>query len=285
MLRGMALEAQGDASARDFWLSLLPAAQRPFQRPTIELAIALHDERTGGLARVFAPGSPVRTPKIREMLLAHSAGPELLRRQARDAVAPQHERDLALFTLLYKGITRGRYADFLNDLALVPAGAKTETNFWDFLDEKQMPLGIFARTDNLGALGCLPLKETATLLAKNPQSARGKLCVADFMRDNGFDQFVLDEKQADEDLGGTTSLFPGPLYARLEVYKAIIADAAAPAADKAYALYRAINCYGPSGNNTCRGIEVEPAQRAAWFRRLKKDYPTSPWAQKQAIYW
>lgn len=285
MLRGMALEANGDAGVRDFWLAMLPGAQRAFQRPAIELAIAMHDERTGGLARVFAPDSQVRTVKLREILLAHAAGPALLRQQAKDASAAAHERQVALFTLLYKGVTRGRYAEFLRDLALVPAGAKNEMNYWDFLDAEELPLGVFTRTDKLGALGCPPLRETAALLAKSPQSARGKLCVADFMRDNGLDQFVLDEKPDAADLGGTQSLFPGPLYSRLEVYKSIIADGSAPAEDMAYALYRAINCYGPSGNNSCGGVEVEPAQRAAWFRRLKKDYPRSPWALKQKIYW
>ena len=46
----------------------------------------------------------------------------LLRKQATGAKAP-HERQLALFTLLYKELSRGAYRDFGTDLALVPAGA------------------------------------------------------------------------------------------------------------------------------------------------------------------
>ena len=105
------------------------------------------------------------------------------------------------------------------------------------------------------------------------------------MRVNGFDDFALDSQPAKDELGGTVSLFPGPAFSRLELYKAIIADAAAPAPDKAYALYRAVNCYAPSGNNTCGGVEVPTAQRKAWFLRLNKDYPTSHWAQDQRYYW
>ena len=67
--------------------------------------------------------------------------------------------------------------------------------------------------------------------------------------------------------------------------EAIIADPAAAPADKAYALYRAVNCYGPSGNNSCGGVEVPPAQRKAWFLRLKKDYPTTSWARDQRYFW
>ncbi len=57
------------------------------------------------------------------------------------------------------------------------------------------------------------------------------------------------------ELGGTPSDFPGKPYARLETYRAIIADpkAAPPVADKAYALYRAVRCYAPAGNNACGG--------------------------------
>ena len=65
----------------------------------------------------------------------------------------------------------------------------------------------------------------------------------------------------------------------------MIADGAAPAADRAYALYRAVNCYGPSGINQCGGAEAMPAQRKAWFTQLKHDHPTSPWAQALHYWW
>ncbi len=96
MLRGAALDAVKDRNARGFWLEMLPGTKRPFQRPAIELALALHDERAGALDGLFAPGSPVRSPDLREILLTNVAGPALLRRQARDPQAPKHERDLAL---------------------------------------------------------------------------------------------------------------------------------------------------------------------------------------------
>jgi hypothetical protein len=105
------------------------------------------------------------------------------------------------------------------------------------------------------------------------------------MRANGFDQYSLDSQPPKTELGGTSSLFPGGAYSRLEVYKAIIADARAGADDKAYALYRAVNCYAPSGNNSCGGTEVPVAQRKAWFNRLKKDYPRSSWAKDLHYYW
>ena len=47
----------------------------------------------------------------------------------------------------------------------------------------------------------------------------------------------------------------GKSTSRGDIYANIIADPKAPADGKAYALYRAINCYAPSGNNTCGNAE------------------------------
>ena len=62
MLRGMALDAVADPNARQFWLSLFPGATQPFQRGAAELALALHDERTGHPELVFALGLASHPP-------------------------------------------------------------------------------------------------------------------------------------------------------------------------------------------------------------------------------
>ena len=284
-LRGMALDAVKDRNARGFWLDLLPGATLPWQRPAVELALALHDERTAALGRVFEPGSPVGDPVVREILLTNVAGAPLLRQQARAAAAPLHEREAALFTLLYKELTRGAPRDFVADLGMVPASAGSNTGSIDVLGSDRPWLGIFTHPAASEGYACPSLRETATQLAADPRGSKPRLCLAEFVRLNGFDQYALDSQPPKDELGGTPSLFPGAVFSRLETYKAIIADPAAAAADKAYALYRAVNCYGPSGNNSCGGVEVEPAQRKAWFLRLKKDYATSSWAKEQRYFW
>ena len=285
VLRGMALDAVKDRNARGFWLDLLPGAALPWQRPAVELALALHDERTAALGRVFEPASPVRDPVVREILLANVAGAPLLRQQARDAAAPLHEREVALFTLLFKEVTRGAPRDFVADLAMVPAAASSDAGSLDVLGAEHPWLGVFTHGAASKDYACPSLRETATQLAGDPRGIKARLCLAEFVRLNGFDNFALDSPPPKDELGGTTSLFPGTAFSRLEIYKAIIADPAAAPADKAYALYRAVNCYAPSGNNSCGGVEVEPAQRKAWFLRLKKDYPASAWAREQRYFW
>ncbi|HEX8443066.1 MAG TPA: hypothetical protein VF631_05405 [Allosphingosinicella sp.] len=283
MLRGMALDATRDRNARGFWLELLPGATAPNQRATVELALALHEERNGGLSRLFAAGSPVRTSAIRQVLLANVAGADLLRQQAQDAAAPRRERELALFTLLFKELSRGRYREFLADVALVPASASVEPASGELGLNQDIPAAVFVR-GGTGDHGCPTLKASVARLVGNAADPTARLCVAEFLRVNGFDGIEAIRPPADE-LGGTASLFPGQPFSRLELYKSIIADPKAAAPDQAYALYRAVRCYAPARMNGCGGEDVPVDQRRAWFLQLKKDHPASRWAKALRFYW
>jgi hypothetical protein len=249
------------------------------------LALALHDERAGKLDQVFAADSKITNASIREILLRNVADADLLRRQASDTALPQHERDVALYVLLYKEVTRGHYADFVKDVALVRADAPTEGYMGGLSTTEPVPLGVFTQTTTLGDYGCGPLKETAAKLAKNPKAPKPLLCLADFMRANGFDQNTLDTQPEADQLGSTKSLFAGGPYARFEVYKSLIASSKSSAEDKAYALFRAVRCYAPAQINSCGGEDVPQEQRKAWFQQLKKRYPSSKWAKQLQGYW
>ena len=287
VLRGMALDVIEDRGARGFWLALFPGARTPHQRATVELAFALHEERAGGLDRVFAPDTPVRNAMIRDILLTNVADAALLRRQVADAAAGEHERAMALFTLLYKDLTQGGYRDFTSDVLQVPAGAKAkEIYFPGVMGSGDVPTGIFTKGRTMEDFTCPALHVTAAGLAAAPREAKGLLCLGDFIRLNDLDGFVFDTHPKPEELGGTKPRFAGtPTFSRLEAYKAIIADRGASADNRAYALLRAVNCYGPSGNNECGGVDVAPAVRKGWFQQLHRDYPTSRWAQAAEYYW
>lgn len=285
MVRGLALEALRDRNARGFWIDLLPGATRPYQRPAIELALALHDERSGALDGLFAQGSPVRTADIREILLVNVADAALLRRQAVATYVSQHERDVALFTLLFKEATRGPHRDFLTDLALVPKDAPTSGNFYDPVAMEHPPVGVFNQPKDVEGYACPALRETELALTQRPDDSHGLLCVAEFVRANGFDYAPLGATPKPDELGGTRPLFPGGTYSRLDDYRAIIAARGAPSDDKAYALFRAINCYAPSRINSCGGKEAEPAERKTWFFQLKRQFPRSRWARDLQYYW
>jgi hypothetical protein len=289
MLRGMALDAVGDRNARGFWLSLFDGATQPYQREALELALALHEERTGGVARVFAPDSRVRHPLLRQLLLEYVAGPDLLRRQAQDRQAARQEREAAAYVLLAKELRRGLYRDFLEDVKLVPADAPeigyySSVRYDAYYDrEARAPLALFGPKAGVGETGCPALLATVRQLAAAPRAIRPRLCLAEYFRVNGFDGFELDDRLPGRGLGTSRSQFPGQPNSRLEVYKAVIADPAAGPEERALALNRAVRCYAPRGANSCGGIEVGLEQRRAWFARLKRDYPKSTWAGRAII--
>ena len=286
VLRGQALAAKGDPNEAGFWLELLGGAKGLWQRPTVELGLGLNWERHGKLAEVFEPGSPITDRMVREILIAHSAGPALLRRAALDVARPQHERDAALFTLLYKQLSRGDYAGFGANLALVRGDAPADGQTV-FETEAPIALGLFTKGRTAGGgFACPALTATAAALAANPRDTRARLCLGEFWRLNNFDGYTaLDTPPKRTALGGATSAFPGAPTTRGAFYAAAIANPRTAPADRAYALFRAVNCYAPSGYNACGAEQAPKAQRKAWYDTLKRDYPRSPWAQQLKYYW
>ncbi len=285
-LRGLALEAMKDRNARGFWQQVITSTGLPYQRPAAELALAMNLERANALDTVFAANSPIRNATIRSILLQNVASSAHLRQQATSKSNTAHERNVALFTLLYKGLSRGSYAEFVKDIDLTPADAPIDGYYSDLIDPEQtIPVGLFKSANKKGDYNCPAVRESAAALAKNRLGIGSRICVAEFMRLNGFDQSILDTQPNADELGGSKTLFNGAPYSRLEVYKSIIGDLKAAANDKSYALYRAVHCYSPGGNNSCGGKDVPVGQRKAWHDQLKRDYPQSPWAKKLRYFW
>ncbi|MGK8708625.1 hypothetical protein ACRS5L_19680 [Metapseudomonas otitidis] len=281
-LRGLALEAKGDAEgAYALWQRLLQRQPSELQRGQLELAIALNRERAGQVDTLFTAESPVRTAPIRDILLRNVASADLLRRQAVDSAAPQRERDTALFTLLYKELMFGDYASFLKDQPLIPSTTPK------IKDGNALAVGRFAWTGQQDGYACPSLTEVATRLLGNAKDAQAGNCLGEFIRTNGFDGFSLNTQPPKDELGGSASQFqlPGKRYSRLVGYMAVIDDAKASDDDRAYALYRAVNCYAPAGYNTCDGQDISKAQRKQWFQALKTRYAKSPWAEALKYYW
>ena len=235
-------------------------------------------------ARCSLRDRPITDVDLRELLLTYSAGSDLLRQQARAAHVPEHERRVALYTLLYKELTRDRYDAFNKDLALLPAAEPAPKD-----PPPPAPDLSFAplRWDGHSEEGyiCPPLKAIAQSLARDPASAENRICLGEFVRVSNLDEDLLDRHPPKDELGGGPTQFPGAAYSRLEVYKALIADQKTPRSVRAYALYRAVQCYAPSGGNHCGGQEVDKAKRKTWFQTLKTAYPASNWAKRLNYYW
>ncbi|MBR8332252.1 hypothetical protein KDW69_11385 [Burkholderia ambifaria] len=288
-LRAFALEDSGQGDkARQLWRDLIPLAKLRFQREALELALAINLEQAGLVNDVFADDSLVQNAAIRAVLLQHTANADLLRTQAQNQASGSALRDTALYTLLYKELTRAHYADFIADTALV-SGAPAA------------PLKPFiasgARNDD--GYVCPSAREIAATLQQNPADAKGLNCLADFVRlhppaagleSDAVPPWMRNASAAaatrvPPTLGGAPSQFAGKPYERMSSYVTVIADAQASPNDRAYALYRSINCYAPGGTNECGGKDVPKNVRKRWFDTLKTAYPGTPWARKLRYYW
>ncbi len=274
VLRGMALAALKDRNEGGFWQELLGGTKGSWQRSTVELGLAMNWERNGKVDAVFAAGSPVTDPSIRSILLINSAGAPLLRRAVQDRSFSADLRDKAQYTLLVNELIRGDFAAFAADMKLPLAKPDGQAK------------GVVGGKVSDG-YPCAPIAVTATALAKTPQDIPGRLCLGDFMRLNGLDYYEGQYWQAPkpDELGGHARGFTAPRQYRSSFYTSVIANPRAAPNDKAYALYRAVMCYAPSGINDCGGVDVPVSQRKAWFQQLKRDYPASQWAKKLRIYW
>lgn len=278
-LRGLALEAKGDTVvALQHWQALLTRSEDPLQQAQLQLALALNYERSGALEKVFAADSPITTAPIRERLLTYGAGPELLRQQAGNEQAPAGERATALYTLLYRDLDYGRYADFLSDFAQFP--------YKPAQPAQRLDPGLFAWPGGGDAgYACPSLVKIAERLAANAEDAQGMLCLGDFIRVHGLDDHWLNRPPATGELGSAPSQFQGASFSRLAAYQMLLAAPQVSREDKAYALFRAINCYAPSGYNSCDRQDIAKDQRKQWFQTLKRSYADTPWAQRLKYYW
>ncbi|WP_330210039.1 outer membrane assembly lipoprotein YfiO [Pseudomonas sp. AM4(2022)] len=286
-LRALALEAKQDWKAAEaLWLQLLPLAKQPLQRDQLELALAMNYERSGQLAKVFAADSPISAKQVRYILLRNVAGPDLLRQQIANASDPI-ERQSAQFVLLYKDLLLGQYATFADDLKQASLSDDKLGTSLGYTYTSGQTLKLFQWNGDKAESGyaCPSIAQTATTLqneAKNPHALN---CFGEFILRNGLDGMPLEQPRAAGSLGSTDSDFKGETFSRLDGYKQVIANAKAPKTDKAYALFRAINCYAPAGYNSCGGEDVAPAVRKAWFRQLKTGFADTQWGKSLQYYW
>ncbi len=287
-LRGFALEMQKDwAGAEKLWLKMLPVAKQPYQRAQLELALALNYERSNRLAQVFASDSPIQSPRVRDNLLRHVASAELLRQQVKQGISAE-ERDTALFILLYKDLSRSRYQDFGTDMALLADKPSdqllTSSTVYSYGGQS---LNLFHWKGDKAESGyaCPSIAESIATLQADSEDPVGLNCLGEFFLRNRLDSMPLDTQPEADELGGSASAFKGEVFSRLDGYRQVMGHSKASNADKAYALYRAINCFAPAGYNTCGSQDIAQSLRKQWFRELKSKYGNTSWAKDLKYYW
>lgn len=296
ILRGLALEATKDhPGARKLWLSLLPAAKQPLQSETLQLALALNYEQSSELEPVFAPKSPVTEPVIRSILMRSGASADLLRQIIKSRHIADQEHDIAIYTLLYKDLLQGHYQDYIKDYRLLPGDAAKHTfsRSMGYGGTPSLALFAWSGKKSKNSYGCPSTLDIAKALAKNPNDPQGLICLGDFVATNDLESgFPLSSYAAPRPsgtsgtvLGSAPSRFSGKTFSRGEGYLNVIDNPTAAPDLKAYALFRAINCYATTGYNHCGGKAVEQSVRKSWFQTLKTRYGNTLWAKSLKYYW
>ena len=230
------------------------------------------------------PGTPIADPQVREILLRNDAAPALLVQRIKAPDGAAQERRVARYVLLYKDVMRARYAAFAGDATLAAPKAPPPADP-NNPDPNEPDQSLFDWSGATSGYVCEDLHKLVQALAADPRASHNLLCLGEFARTNSVDGNALNTSAPADQLGGVLTQFPGRTFARLDAYRLVIADAKAPGGDRAYALYRAINCYAPSGNNECDGQGVAQSVRAGWFHTLKSDYASSDWARALKYYW
>ena len=269
-LRAAAMDALGDGATRNAYVALFAGAKSVFQRPVLELALAMHDERHKNIGAVFEPNSLITDSEIRNQLLDFVAGPIILRQQATATTVSQNEREVALRSLLSHDLVHGHFKGFLEDIKLLPAKVEDD------------PYSQFRWEGSAKGYICPDLIAVAKRLNSNAKDVAGRMCLGEFFRTQSVGFMTFEQK---DNLGGTGTLFSGAPLFRDDFYIDIMKDRSAPRRDKAYALYRAVRCYEPIHNNDCGGKDVNLAVRKGWYNELKKNYGDTPWAKELGYYW
>lgn len=299
ILKGRIFEQIGRYDeAHTLWTVLLNSAKAPYQRQMVELVLALNMQRSQDFAAIFTADSLIRDPAIRAIVIKRAANANLLDSIINSTTTMAQEKQFARFVLLFKNLKYQQYQQFVDTLKYLPADAaqyKASESIKEALKE-QPQFSVFMWQGNKinNQLTCPSLTTIAKILATRPDDEKSLICMSEFFRLSHFEGlgYPLEYSYVDPKnkqhwnrvLGAEALPFNGSAFSRGDVYKKIIATSTNDDL-KAYALYRAVNCYAPAGDNDCGGEEVNKTTRKNWFNQLKQDYPASEWAKSQKYFW
>lgn len=294
VLKGRVMESlkqRDDAYA--YWNTLLDRSSNAYQYATIEMALAINLQDRGGIAAFFGRDSRIKQANIKSMMISMAANSDLLRQIIDSADSTPNEKLAATYILLEKSLRYQNYQLFVDSYKLLPKNASSyqgyESKNEALQNQPRFSEFLWKGHQINKTLKCSGLLDTISVLASDAKNEIARLCHAEYVRlTNNYYEVDYGQKSAKGNLstlGVLAEPFKGEQFSRSQVYQDIIKSPSATAELKAYALYRAVNCYAPSGLNDCGDKDVEKDVRKAWFQQLKQDYPNSSWAKSLSYYW
>ena len=282
-LKGRILEKTHPQQGQHYWEYQLKQAETIEQRSLFELT--LYNYYAKQQKADFFSGSTalIQQPFLQQQFISTHANEKSLMNIVQNATANEEQKNLALQTVLAKSLAHQNYALFNQAYTYLPKNASQyvldQENFEYY--KQQPPLGnfIWNGTTIHPNIQCPALQILTQKLEKKPQDLHLQLCLGEYVRSSKAQQIQdLYYVAADH------SSFSGKLFTRGQVYKNIHTSSLSKDY-KAYALYRSIMCYSPSGFNECQDSEVPTHTRKQWYETLKRDYAQTTWAKSLKYYW
>ncbi|MGA8882898.1 MAG: hypothetical protein WB445_04660 [Acinetobacter sp.] len=282
LLKGRIQEKLGQSQEKN-WEALLAQAKTPEQRGLFELMLYPHYAKQQNAAMFMGANAKIKQKSLQKSFIEEAANEKSLMQFAQSADASTDQKNLTLFNILQKSLIHQNFGLFNQAYALLPKNAAQYVYNNETFEhyKNQPPLGnfIWKGAKVSSAIQCSDLYSLTQKLEQSPKDLKLRLCLGEYIRsEQGYSVNSLTYTEKDR------SSFQGPVFTRGQVYKDIIKASSDPEM-KAYALYRSIMCYSPSGMNDCQDNEVATSTRKQWYDQIKRDYPTTSWAKSLKYYW
>ena len=280
-LKGQILEKNNPAQAEQYWLQWLSKSKNNYQRGLFETALSNHLNSKQEVNAFIGKNPTIKQINLQKRFIISKANEASLQKIIQSNEANLDQKQAAIYTLLDKSLAHKNYALFNQYYKYLPKDAAQYKSYEGAEKLKNKPPFadfIWNGSTITTQLKCSDLATLTGQLEKSPSDPLLNICMGEYVRSPHYGlPYQLNEEN---DL----SSFQGKPFTRGEVYKRLIKSG--PKGDlQAYALYRAIMCYSPSGINDCADQEVAKSVRKQWYDQIKSDYPNTTWAKSLKYYW
>ena len=283
-LKGQILEKIGQPqNAEEYWHQQLTQAKDSYQRGLFETALSNHLAIKQDYSAFIGKKAQITQPNLQRNFITQIANTNSLQKIIQSDQSNINQKQAAIYTLLSKSLVHQQFELFKQSYAFMPQNAmqyqgynsdneqlKNKPDFSNF---------IWNGANITPQLKCSNLETLVNQLAQTPKDPLLNVCLGEYFRsEQGYSvqQLAYAEQQQ--------SSFSGKIFSRGQVYKDILKSSSKDDLH-AYALYRSIQCYAPSGINDCGDAEVSKPVRKQWYDQIKRDYPNSTWTKSLKYYW
>lgn len=285
LLKGRILEASGqNQTTQQYWENLLSISKTAEQRGLAELMLYRHYAQQQNTAQFIGSSAKIKQAYLQQQYLVDAANEQSLMQVVKNNAATQDQKNVALYTLLNKSLAYQNFDLFNQAYRELPSNAaqyNTEQNTVEkYRNQPPFANFLWKGITVTNSIKCPDLATLTQQLQVNPKNLSLNLCLGEYARSSQAYTLLNLNYLPDYSLQS----FKGTYFTRGDVYKNII-KTGTKSELTAYALYRAIQCYAPSGNNECQDKDVNKSVRKQWFDQIKRDYPETSWAKSLKYYW